>query len=102
MVSAMGTAGYPEWPRLKSELIWLIPFCGFVVVPAAFSTVYGPSQLSPGVSGLLFMTEISVTAVSAAIFSGEPFGWRECAGVALITVAGMMEPFKMLRAKATA
>jgi drug/metabolite transporter (DMT)-like permease len=96
-VAALGTVGYPEWPRIQSELIWLIPFSAVVIVPAAFATVYGPSQLNPGVSGLLFMTEISVTAISAAIFSGEPFGWRECAGVTLITIAGMMEPFKMLR-----
>jgi drug/metabolite transporter (DMT)-like permease len=97
IVSAIGTVVYPEWLRIKSELIWLIPFSVLVIVPAAFSTVYGPTQLNPGVSGLLFMTEISIGAVSAAVFSGEPFGWHECAGVTLITVAGITEPLIVLR-----
>jgi drug/metabolite transporter (DMT)-like permease len=37
-VSALGTVAYPEWPKIGSELIWLIPFCVLVVMPAAFAT----------------------------------------------------------------
>jgi len=41
--------------------------------------------------GLLFMTEISVGALTAAIWAGEPFGIREIVGVVLITAAGATE-----------
>jgi len=45
------------------------------------------------VVGLLFMTEVSVGAITAAIWAGEPFGWRELAGVVLISMAGLSEYF---------
>ena len=41
--------------------------------------------------GLLYMTEVSVGAATAALWAGEPFGWREVAGIALITVAGLLD-----------
>jgi drug/metabolite transporter (DMT)-like permease len=47
--------------------------------------------LNPGVVGLLMMTEISVGAVTAAIWADEPLGTRELTGIALITVAGLSE-----------
>ena len=37
------------------------------------------------------MTEISVGAVTAAIWANEPLGARELTGVALITLAGLCE-----------
>jgi drug/metabolite transporter (DMT)-like permease len=37
------------------------------------------------------MTEISVGAVTAAIWAGEPFGFREIVGVVLISAAGVTE-----------
>ncbi|HJL53422.1 MAG TPA: hypothetical protein QF695_12400, partial [Arenicellales bacterium] len=41
--------------------------------------------------GVLFMTEISVGAISAALLTNEPFGTREILGVILITAAGLTE-----------
>lgn len=70
---------------------WVIPLALIVLIPAAVATVFSPSHLNPGVAGLLFMTEISVGAGSAALFAGEPFGLREIAGVILITLAGLAE-----------
>ena len=50
------------------------------------------SQLpKPGAVGLLFMTEISVGTVTAAIWADEPFGLREITGVVLVTLAGFTE-----------
>ncbi len=37
------------------------------------------------------MTEISVGAISAALLTNEPFGFREILGVILITAAGLTE-----------
>ena len=44
------------------------------------------------VFAVLFMTEISAAAITAAIWAGEPFGIREVSGVILISAAGIFEP----------
>ncbi len=86
-----GILATPDWPRLTSVLPWLIPFTIVFIIPGAFATMYGPSQLNPGVVGLFFMIEISVGATTAAWFANEPFGATQITGVALITLAGMAE-----------
>ena len=48
--------------------------------------------LITGLLAILFMTEISAAAVTAAIWAVEPFGPREIPGVILITAAGIFEP----------
>jgi hypothetical protein len=37
------------------------------------------------------MTEISIGAMTAALWSGDPFGGREVIGIVLISLAGIME-----------
>lgn len=91
-----GAAAAPAWSRLVPELYWLLPFALLVLIPAAYATVFGPTRLNPGVVGLLFMTEVSVGTITAALFAGEPFGAREICGVALITLAGVAEPMQIL------
>ena len=56
-----------------------------------YASMWGMPKLNPGLVGLLFMTEISVGAVTAAIWSGDPFGWREIIGIVLISGAGVFE-----------
>jgi drug/metabolite transporter (DMT)-like permease len=90
--SIQGLALTPDWSMVALMLPWLIPLAILVVIPAGFATVYGPTQLNPGVAGLLFMTEISVATVTAALFAGEPFGIRELLGIILISLAGLAEP----------
>lgn len=87
-------AGIHPEPDLRNlpDLWWLLPFAAIVIVPAAVATVYAPTKLNPGVVGLLFMTEISVGTITAAIWAGEPFGGRQLAGVLLVTAAGALEP----------
>jgi drug/metabolite transporter (DMT)-like permease len=62
-----------------------------IVVSGVYATMWGAPKLNPAVVGLLFMTEISVGAVTAAIWAGEPFGFREIVGVVLISAAGVTE-----------
>ncbi len=81
-----------DWTAISSVIHWLIPLALIVMIPAAAASVFSPSQLNPGIVGLLFMTEISVGVASAAILAGEPFGTREIAGVILIMLAGLAEP----------
>ncbi len=92
IASIHGLAPTPNWSMVAPVLPWLIPLAILVVIPAGFAAVYGPTQLNPGVAGLLFMTEISVATVTAALFADEPFGIRELLGIILISLAGLAEP----------
>jgi drug/metabolite transporter (DMT)-like permease len=86
-----GTEPAPAISRMVDVLPWLAPTVVLVVMTGMYATMWGAPKLNPGVVGLLFMTEISVGAITAAIWSGEPFGYRELIGVILITAAGAAE-----------
>ena len=87
-----GQLSYPSYEQLSEILIWLLPVAILVLVPAAFATIYAPTNLNPGTTGLLFMTEISVATGTAAWLAGEPFGINQLLGVIFITLAGLSEP----------
>jgi len=91
-------------PRIETALPampLLLVFIAFLVLPGTYASLWGPKFISPGVSGLLFMTEIVVGAISVALLAGEPFGVREVIGIILISVASMIEPLvSMYRARA--
>lgn len=82
----------PDLDVVLKVLPWLIPILLVAVIPGSFASVFGASVLNPGIVGLLFMTEISVGTVTAALWAGEPFGARELIGVLLISAAGICEP----------
>jgi drug/metabolite transporter (DMT)-like permease len=86
-----GAEPMPPVSRMLGVLPWLVPTMLVVVMTGVYATMWGAPKLNPGVVGLLFMTEISVGAITAALWSGEPFGRRELAGVILITAAGAVE-----------
>lgn len=75
----------------------LMVFMALLVLPGTYASLWGPKFLSPGVVGLLFMTEIIVGAISVALLAGEPFGIREVTGIILIAGASMLEPLLSLR-----
>jgi drug/metabolite transporter (DMT)-like permease len=81
----------PSVETVTSVLPWLLPVLMVVVIPASFAVFWGAPLLSPGIVGILFMTEITVGSVTAALWAGEPFGLREIIGVVLITFAGLTE-----------
>ncbi|MBT5344503.1 MAG: DMT family transporter [Acidiferrobacteraceae bacterium] len=76
---------------LTSVLPWFLPIVLLVVLPGYLAITWGTPQLNPGTVGVLFMTEISVGAASAALLTQEPFGGREIVGVSLIVLAGLAE-----------
>lgn len=84
--------GGPDSGLLLDVLPWLVPVIAIMIVPGTFASLWGPRFLDPGLVGLLFMAEIIVGAISAALLAGEPFGWREVAGIILIASASLMEP----------
>ncbi len=81
----------PDWSQFGRVMMWLVPFSLLVIVPAAVANVFAPTRLNPGLVGILFMAEISVGVITAALWAGEPFGWRQVIGVMLISLAGLLE-----------
>lgn len=61
------------------------------VLPMLFLTVWPASLLTPGRVGILLMSDLVVGVISAALFAGEPFGWREATGSVLIIGAALVE-----------
>lgn len=82
----------PDYAGLVAVLPWMIPIALFVVLPGGFATIYGATRLNPGTLALLFMAEIGIAAITAAILTDEPFGPREALGVCLVMMAGLLEP----------
>ena len=87
-----GSGSMPDWLTMQSVLFWMVPVALLLVIPPAFAIMWGATLLSPGLVAVLFMTEISAAAITAAIWAGEPFGLRELSGVILISAAGIFEP----------
>ncbi len=86
----------PELDTFLGVLPWLVPLALVLIVPAGFAVIYGPTQLNPGIAGILFMVEIGVGTITASILTDEPFGWRELLGVLMITSAALIEPARDL------
>ena len=91
----------PKIEQVLPALPLLLIFMALLVLPGTYASLWGPKYLSPGVVGLLFMTEIIVGAISVALLAGEPFGMRELMGVLLIAGASMLEPLLALRGSDT-
>ena len=91
----------PKMEQVLPALPLLLIFMALLVLPGTYASLWGPKYLSPGVVGLLFMTEIIVGAISVALLAGEPFGIRELMGVLLIAGASMLEPLLALRGSDT-
>ena len=86
----------PTWTQTMPALPMLLLFVVLLVIPGTFESLWGPKFLNPGVVGLLFMTELVVGSVSAALWAGEPFGLREITGVVLILGASLLEPTRQM------
>jgi len=89
-------AAFPSLEVFTGVLPWMIPVALILIIPAGFAVIYGPTQLNPGVAGVLFMVEIGVGTVTAALLTDEPFGPRELAGVLMIISAALVEPLRDL------
>ncbi|QFT92223.1 EamA-like transporter family protein [Roseovarius sp. THAF9] len=95
LATAQGIAAVPERGAVLSPMVWFLPVALILILPGSFATIYAPSRLNPGLVGLLFMTEIVVATVTAALWAGERFGIQELVGLPLILSAGLIEPAVM-------
>ena len=97
----LATSQMPDIEQILPALPLLLIFMALLVLPGTYASLWGPKYLSPGIVGLLLMTEIIVGAISVALLAGEPFGIRELIGVLLIAGASMLEPLLALRGTGT-
>lgn len=86
----------PSMSKTIPTIPFLLVFMAILILPGTYASLWGPKFLSPGVVGLLFMTEIVVGSISVALLLGEPFGTRELMGIILITIASLIEPLTRL------
>lgn len=86
----------PSVAQTLPALPLLLIFMVLLILPGTYASLWGPKFLSPGVVGLLFMTEIVVGSISVALLSAEPLGVREVIGILLITCASLIEPVSSL------
>ncbi len=86
-----GEIEVPDIEAIWSVLPWFMVIGPVLLIPGIYAAFWGAPHLNPGVVGLLFMTEISVAAITAALWANEPFGVRELSGVVLISLAGLTE-----------
>jgi drug/metabolite transporter (DMT)-like permease len=84
-------AALPDLPTLMAPLPWLVPVALLLVLPCALASSWGPKHIDPALVGILFMTEITVGGITAALWAGEPFGLRELVGVLLISGAALVD-----------
>ena len=87
---AAGISNPPSPAMLLEALPWFVAFVALLMLPGVFTSLDGARHLSPGLVGILFMTEIIIGALTAAIWAGEPMGLREWLGLSLILTAGFV------------
>ena len=92
LCSFLDSNQFPSIEKIFGVLPWLFAFMAIFVIPGAFASLWGPKYVSPGLVGLLMMTEIIFGSITAALFANEPFGIRESLGIILIISASVLEP----------
>jgi drug/metabolite transporter (DMT)-like permease len=70
---------------------WIVLLAFVIFVPPNFLVLWASQRIDSGRVGILLMTEVVAGAITAALFSGEPFGAPEAIGTALIVSAGVVE-----------
>ncbi len=96
LLAFTGTGNAPPLGLVVNQLWWLLPFIFLIAMPGVYMSMWAVPLLAPAIVGVLYMTEISAAAISSALWSGEPFGIREILGIALITVAAVLESVRDL------
>lgn len=77
-----------DWGR---AVFWIAIIAGIWVLPGLLLSFWAAARLSPTRASMLFMAEVVVGVVTAAIWTDYPFGWREALGGIIILTAGLIE-----------
>ncbi len=81
----------PSTEDLLKSLPLLLGITLLFVIPTMAILMWSPPKIGTGVFGILMLSEVVFGVISAAIFTAEPFGWREITGTTLIVLAGIVE-----------
>lgn len=73
------------------NLLGIVLLSMIIFVPPNFLVLWAAQRIDSGRVGILLMTEVLVGSLTAALFSGEPFGAAELLGTAFIVGAGLVE-----------
>ena len=84
----MGAA--PSLALIAAQLWWLLPFLVLVLMTGVFTAMWAVPKLSPNLVTLIYMTEISTAAITAALFADQGFTLQDAVGVTLIALAGAL------------
>lgn len=87
----------PSADGVARMLPWLALMAVAFIIPTNCALMWGASRVSPGLFGIVILTEVVLGVVSAALWAGEPFGWREAVGGAMILAAGACEALMVAR-----
>lgn len=85
---------FPALPQTAIDWFYIIGFTAcfaLFAIPMFWLTIAPARILTPARVGILLMSEVVVGAVSAMLFSGEPFGQAELLGTILIMLAALIE-----------
>ncbi len=81
----------PQAESWGAMLPWLVVFSIVFLIPTNGLLIWSPAKLGAGLFGILILSEIIFGTISAALWAGEDFGWREATGGCLIVLAGLSE-----------
>jgi len=79
-----GNGPFPNAEALLQALPMLSSMVLVLLIPTTYVILWGSGLLSPARVGLLLMGEVGLGVGSAALFAGEPYGWRELVGTLLV------------------
>jgi drug/metabolite transporter (DMT)-like permease len=93
MVAAFGLTGHPapSAEQFAAALPSLLFVAILLTIPMWCLSLWASRHLTPARTTLLFMIEVCIGVGSAAVLSGDPFGWREAAGTVLVISAAFVE-----------
>ena len=79
----------PALPDIAAAIPWAVAFGAFLFLPALMLVFRISQYLSPGLVGILMLSEVLVAATTAALFLGERLYPAQLLGVGLIMAAGV-------------
>ncbi len=82
-----------DWSAVdwSAAIFWILVVAGVWVLPGLLLSFWAAARLSPTRASMLFMAEVVVGVVTAAIWTDYPFGWREAIGGLIIVSASVLE-----------
>ena len=89
LVILMLDAPVPTAAAFVAAMPWAFIFGGLVFLPALMMVFRVSQYLSPGLVGILMLSEVLVAATTAALFLGERLDHAQLLGVGLIMLAGV-------------